>query len=139
MKRHGLLNAPLSALIAELGHTDTLILADAGLPIPPGVPRVDLAVTPGLPGFLPVLEALLDELCLEGVTLARETVERRPELTTDIERRLARLEARDGRDIAVARCDHADFKALLPGARAVIRTGECTPYANLALHSGVPF
>lgn len=139
MKRHGLLNAPLSALIAELGHTDTLILADAGLPVPPGVPRVDLAVTPGLPGFLPVLEALLDELCLEGVTLARETVEQRPELTTDIERRLARLEARDGRDIAVTRCDHSDFKALLPGARAVIRTGECTPYANLALHSGVPF
>ncbi|MDX1466776.1 MAG: RbsD/FucU domain-containing protein, partial [Halomonas sp.] len=58
MKRQGLLNAPLATLIAELGHTDTVVIADAGLPIPPGVPRVDLALRPGLPGFLEVFDAL---------------------------------------------------------------------------------
>ena len=34
---------------------------------------------------------------------------------------------------------HERFKTLCAGTRAVVRTGECTPYANVILHSGVPF
>ena len=96
MKRKGLLNAPLAKLIAELGHTDTLVIADAGLPIPPGASRVDLALRPGLPGFLEVFDALSDELCLEGATLASEILEASPDLHGQIEARLGALEARDG-------------------------------------------
>ncbi len=33
MKKAGLLNPDLSKTIASLGHTDTLCIADAGLPI----------------------------------------------------------------------------------------------------------
>ncbi len=139
VKRHGLLNAPLNALIAELGHTDTLVIADAGLPIPPEVPRIDLAVTPGLPGFLPVLDALLEELCVEGVTLADEIATHSPALKDDILNRLAALEARDDRTVETRHVSHEAFKQSLSNAKAVIRTGECTPYANIALHSGVPF
>jgi len=139
VKRHGLLNAPLNALIAELGHTDTLVIADAGLPIPTDVPRIDLAVTPGLPGFLPVLDALLEELCVESVTLANEITTHSPALNDDIQHRLAELEARDGHPVEASYVSHDTFKQSLKKAKAVIRTGECTPYANVALHSGVPF
>ena len=59
MKKTGLLNQPLSAVIAGLGHMETLVVADAGLPIPPGVERIDLAVSAGLPPFLDVLRAVL--------------------------------------------------------------------------------
>jgi|TARA_B100000700_G_scaffold128542_1_gene144058 D-ribose pyranase len=139
VKRHGLLNAPLNALIAELGHTDTLVIADAGLPIPSDVPRIDLAITPGLPGFLPVLDALLEELCVESVTLASEITTHSPALNEGIQHRLTGLEARDGQPVPASYVPHETFKQSLHQAKAVIRTGECTPYANLALHSGVPF
>ncbi|APE31658.1 D-ribose pyranase [Halomonas aestuarii] len=139
MKRQGLLNAPLAKLIAELGHTDTLVIADAGLPIPPGVPRVDLALRPGLPGFLEVFDALSDELCVEGATLASEILEASPELHGQIEARLAALEARDGVTLERTLVAHEEFKRLIPSARAVVRTGECTPFANVVLRSGVPF
>ncbi|TDR55843.1 D-ribose pyranase [Halomonas ventosae] len=139
MKRQGLLNAPLAKLIAELGHTDTLVIADAGLPIPPGVPRVDLALRPGLPGFLEVFDALSGELCVEEATLASEMLEASPDLHAQLEARLAALEVRDGVTLGRTRVAHEDFKRLLPSARAVVRTGECTPFANVVLHSGVPF
>jgi D-ribose pyranase len=32
-----------------MGHGDALCVADAGLPIPNGVPRIDLAFAPGSP------------------------------------------------------------------------------------------
>ncbi|SFU01891.1 D-ribose pyranase [Halomonas saccharevitans] len=139
MKRQGLLNAPLARLIAELGHTDTFVIADAGLPIPPGVPRVDLALRPGLPGFLEVFDALADELCLEGVTLASELGEANPDLHDRLAARLDALDGRDKRPLERQRVSHEAFKRLLPAARFVVRTGECTPYANVVLRSGVPF
>ncbi|QFU00854.1 D-ribose pyranase [Halomonas sp. THAF5a] len=139
MKRHGLLNAPLATLIAELGHTDTLVIADAGLPIPPGVPRVDLALRPGLPGFLEVFDALADELCLEGVTLASELAEVSPDLHDRLAARLDALDAREKAPLTRTRVSHEAFKGLVPEARFVVRTGECTPFANVVLRSGVPF
>ncbi|MGM0702379.1 MAG: D-ribose pyranase [Pseudomonadota bacterium] len=139
MKRRGLLNAPLAKLIAELGHTDILVIADAGLPIPPGVPRIDLALRPGLPGFVEVFDVLVDELCVEGVTLAQEIREASPVLHDQVEQRLVGLERRDGQSLARDFVSHDAFKRLLPAARAVVRTGECSPFANIALHSGVAF
>lgn len=35
--------------------------------------------------------------------------------------------------------DHEAFKAAAKTAKAVIRTGEITPYANIILHAGVIF
>ena len=49
MKKIGLLNQPLSEVIAGLGHTDTLVIADAGLPIPAQTRRIDLALVEGVP------------------------------------------------------------------------------------------
>ena len=45
MKKIGIINAPISAVIAELGHLDMLSIADAGLPIPQEIQRIDLAPT----------------------------------------------------------------------------------------------
>ncbi len=45
MKKTGILNQPISSVIAGLGHMDTLVIADAGLPIPPEAQRIDLALT----------------------------------------------------------------------------------------------
>ena len=37
MKKINLINSEVSFAIASLGHTDMLVIADAGLPIPAGI------------------------------------------------------------------------------------------------------
>ncbi len=40
MKKHGVLNCEISEVVATMGHTDLLAIADAGLPIPDEVWRI---------------------------------------------------------------------------------------------------
>src|SRR2546427_5954301 len=72
MKRGTLLHPELSRVIARLGHGDALVIADAGLPIPAGVERIDLAFAPGKPAFMDVLEAVLAVVEVERAVLAQE-------------------------------------------------------------------
>ncbi|MGS4886503.1 D-ribose pyranase [Roseibium sp. MB-4] len=136
MKRTPMLNRHMSTLIASLGHMDEIVVADAGLPVPPGVDVIDLAVLPGVPGFFDVLDVLTSELVVEKAVFAEEAS---AELATEIEVRLAHWAAETGKPIEHDRVPHEDFKTRTKQARAVIRTGECTPYANVILVSGVPF
>ena len=131
MKRQGVLHAQLSAVLASLGHTDRIVIADCGLPIPPHVETVDLAVVQGVPSFAAVLEAIAAELVVQHVTVAFETEHDNPDAWKRIEDAFpnARREA----------VDHEELKLLVGEARAVIRTGEATPYANVILESGVAF
>src|SRR5512143_2141197 len=80
MKKHGVLNPQLSRVIAELGHTDALVIADAGLPIPADVERIDLAVTGGIPSFMDVLNAILEEMQVERAVIANEMQAKSPQL-----------------------------------------------------------
>ena len=114
-----------------MGHTDRLCIADSGLPIPPGVPRIDLALVAGVPGFLQTLEAVLRELRVEGAILAEEMKTRSPRVYEETKRLVAGVELRH--------LPHEDLKAMLQTVRAVVRTGEQTPYANIILESGVTF
>jgi D-ribose pyranase len=135
MKRTRLLNSRLSQVIAELGHTDTLVIADAGLLIPPEVPRIDLAVEAGLPLFLAVLDVVLSEMMVEEIIVASEIHDANEEAYRGI---LAAL-GRHGMSPSVCEVSHAEFKAQTRSARAIVRTGECSPYANVILRSGVVF
>lgn len=136
MKRTPLLNRHLSKLVASLGHLDEIVIADAGLPVPPGVPVIDLAVSPGIPGFFDVFDALSTELIVEQAVFAEEAS---AELSTRIEAKLAHWEEETGKRIGRFRVSHEAFKSRTQRARAVVRTGEVTPYANLILVSSVPF
>ncbi|WP_107850476.1 D-ribose pyranase [Oceanimonas marisflavi] len=139
MKKNTLLNSHLSTLVARLGHTDEITLGDAGLPVPAGVERIDLAVSPGLPGLEGTLGALLSELQLEAVVLAEEIKTVSPDLHQRLLDQIAAAAHAQGGDIAVSYISHAEFKRRNGHSRAVVRTGECTPYANLILCAGVPF
>ncbi|MBE3563974.1 MAG: D-ribose pyranase [Hydrogenibacillus schlegelii] len=131
MKKTGILNSHLSRLIGELGHTDRILIADAGFPIPPGVERIDLAVRPGLPPFLEVVEAVLTELAVEKALVAEEMRQQSPAL-------YPRLRALLG-DVPIEAVPHAALKAEANRVRAIVRTGEFTPYANVILQAGVVF
>src|SRR5690606_189098 len=94
MKKTKLLNQPLSAVIAGMGHKDTLVIGDAGLPIPPYVERIDLAVSAGLPPFMEVLEAVLSELQVEEAIIAEELQTRSPDLYRRLMERLGDIPVR---------------------------------------------
>lgn len=131
MKKTTLLNQPVSAVVAGLGHTDTLVIADAGLPIPPETQRIDLALTAGVPGFIETVTTVLSEMQVEKAIIAEEMMTISPALFES-------LLAVFG-DIPIETVTHTRFKEMTRGARAVVRTGEFTPYANVILVSGVTF
>ena len=131
MKKLGVLNHRLSDVIATMGHGDMLVVADAGLPVPPGVERIDLAVRSGLPGMVEVTAAIASELEVERIVVASELAAGNAALAEGITA-LFPGAARDA-------VPHEEFKRLTARARAVVRTGECTPYANAILVSGVTF
>lgn len=131
MKKIGLLNQPISSVIASLGHMDTLVISDAGLPIPPETRRIDLALTEGIPTFLDTLRAVLIEMQVERAIIAEEMLEASPGVYEAIKKILE--------DVPIATVTHLMFKEQTRSARAVVRTGEFTPYANIILVAGVVF
>ncbi|MDV5142449.1 D-ribose pyranase [Chimaeribacter arupi] len=139
MKKAALLNAELSYVIAKLGHTDQLVIADAGLPVPATTQRIDLALTHGIPGFMPVLDVVTQEMQVERVLLAEELKTHNPAIHQQLCGHLAQLEARQGNTIEVTYLPHAAFKTQSAQSRAIVRTGECSPYANIILCAGVTF
>lgn len=131
MKDRGILHPQLARIVASMGHGDLLAIGDAGLPVPPTVERVDLAVAPTVPRMIDVLAAVVGELRVEAYLLARETADQ-PEVAAAVAEVMADLEPEWLES-------HEELKARLRDCRAVVRTGEYTPYANVLLRSGVDF
>ncbi len=131
MKRYGILNSHISKVLADLGHTDTIVIADAGLPIPEGVKKIDLAIKPGNPSFKEVVNAIAEDMIVEKVIIASEIEEGNLNHATYIKEKFINQK--------IEQISHEDFKQLTKQAKAVIRTGEITPYANCILQSGVFF
>lgn len=139
MKKGVLLNSDVSAVISRLGHTDQIAICDAGLPIPAVTPRIDLALTKGVPTFLQVVGVVTQEMQVESAILAEEIVKHNPSLHEALLAQLMQLGQRQGNTISVSYISHSAFKAQTEHSRAVIRSGECSPYANVILCSGVTF
>jgi D-ribose pyranase len=132
-RNHGTLNAQLSRVFSELGHTDEIVVTDAGLPIPPGVERVDLAVRAGLPSFLQLLDVTLEEVAVEAAVAPAEVATHSPQLLAALRERLSTI------GVELELLPHVEFKRRTEGARAAVRSGEFTPYANVLLRAGVVY
>jgi D-ribose pyranase len=131
MKRHGMLNSHISKILIDLGHTDFVVIADAGLPIPDGVQRIDLSLKLGVPSFKDVVEAVSDDMIIEKVILATEIQSANQAASEYMKQTFS--------DTTIDYVTHEEFKQLTKQAKAVIRTGEATPYANCILQAGVIF
>ncbi|AGO57636.1 D-ribose pyranase [Serratia plymuthica] len=139
MKKGVLLNAEVSAVVSRLGHTDQIVICDAGLPIPAVTQRIDLALTQGVPTFLQVVGVVTQEMQVESAILAEEMVNQNPQLHQALLAQLIQLGQHQGNTISVSYISHQAFKAQTEHSRAVIRSGECSPYANVILCAGVTF
>jgi D-ribose pyranase len=129
MKKSGILNPRLNKVISEMGHRDMLIIADAGLPVPKEVERIDLVLKCGIPSFAEVLPAVISELKVEEAYVAEEIKEKNPQTLNLISSLIGEVKF----------ITHEELKELTKKARAIVRTGECSPYANIILISGVIF
>lgn len=123
-----MINRDIAASMAEFGHTDHLVIADCGLPVPNGVRCIDLSYELGKPSFIDILDAVLADFQQEAAFIAKEIEQANPVIETKIKDR-----------VTVSYMTHEELKQLSKGAKLIIRTGEASPYANIVLRSGVIF
>lgn len=131
MKKDGILNPDLTAAIASVGHTEYFVVADPGLPITCDAKIVDISLTKNIPSFVDALKAVTGELVVESYILASEMPEKSPALYKET---CSILEG-----LPHELVPHEDFKKLVKNAKAILRTGETTSFANVILIGGVNF
>ena len=133
MKRQGILNSEISRVLSYLGHTDRICIGDCGLPIPDETERIDLALEFGVPTFMKTLEVVAGDMKIEKIVLAEEIKTQNPAVLEAVEALFA------GQAVEVEFVSHAQLKEQTKHCKAVIRTGETTPYANIILQAGCIF
>jgi len=129
VQRSGIIHHELAGLIAGLRHTETFVISDAGLPLAPGTPTVDLGYRYSQPPFLDVAEALLAQIVVEHSWVTGQVREINPTVYTAL--RSFGLEPEP--------LDHNEFKARVGDVKFAVRTGEDSFYANVLCRAGVPF
>ena len=124
MKKSELLNSDLSYEISKMGHTQTILIGDCGLPIPSGVKR-------GVPSFADILETVLSELCVEKYIVAEELHFQNAAMEQYIKKTMGSIPSEV--------VSHEELKKMSEHVVCIVRTGEASPYANIILQSGVQF
>lgn len=131
MLQQGILNPRVLDLLARIRHTNTLVIADWAFPFWPQVETVDISLTRGIPTVLDVLRLLQPNFKIGRILQAEEFLATNPGATIQ-----AFDEAFGGFPQAtVERLPHLAFKAKVPAAIGLIRTGDPTAYGNLIVES----
>ena len=137
MKRNGILNSDISRVLSYMGHTDRICIGDCGLPVPDETERIDLALRFGQPSFMDVLTEVAKDMKVERIFLAEEMKEKNE---AQLKAVLSFFEnSETGFAPAVEYVSHEQLKRMTEDCKAVIRTGETTPYSNIILQSGCIF
>ena len=131
MKKKGIINGQLAGCLATLAHKDRFLLCDAGMPIPKGVPIVEVAVVGGVPTFLQVFDAIMDEIVVEKYTLAEDIKETNTKILTHLRETLQGAE-----EVFIP---HVALKKETANVKFAVRTGEFSYYPNVILQAGVCF
>ncbi len=118
----------MSRIVAEQGHEDLLLVADAGFAIPLGVDTVDLSLKENTPMVLDVLTEISKYHSVEKLIFAQQTIDKNPKLYNDLKNVWKE-------NIAVEIIDHLELKQLAKSVKAIIRTGDFTAYGNVILVS----
>jgi len=129
MKEIGIINRGIAAAISKQGHTDLLMVVDAGFAIPLGVEVIDISLGENKPMVLEILAELSRFFSVEKMIMAIQTKETSPTLFTNISSSF-------GEGVQVETIDHAALKEMSKTVKTVIRSGDFTAYGNVILVSG---
>lgn len=130
MKKKGILNRNLMDAIMSMGHTEIMIIGDAGVPIGNPAQRIDLALSEDVPTIRQVLELVMDEMIYERVIVAEEQKMYNPVHFAQVKALSERCE--------VETMPHEElFETYLPKAKYIVRTGNFMPWGNVVLTAGI--
>lgn len=132
MKKIGVLHNELSQVLAQAGHEDLIVIGDAGLPIPPGVRCVDLALVKNLPGFIDTVKAVLTELHVQEAIIDEEMSVVSPHIKEQLTEVIHN-------EFPIKAIPHQELQEIAKRAKVIVRTGEFTPYSNIVFVAGVLF
>jgi len=99
-----------------------IVIGDAGLPVLPGVPCIDLAIRLGYPSFWVIFQTVASEMVIERAAIAAEASDGVAEQFS----------------IPIETVSHEALKEMSQSAKCVGRTGETVPYTNVMLVSIEP-
>ena len=129
MTETGILNREIAAEMAKMGHTDMMLIADAGLAIPNTTKVIVLSLAKDLPTALQVLDEVLKHFSVEKIIYSQATVDVSPT------REQAFLERFDD-SVEKQVVPHAVLRdELTRKVKFAIRTGDFTANSNLILVS----
>lgn len=128
MKKAGILHPEMSHLVASLGHTEYVVLADKGYPIPNHSKRINLGITEDVPTVLQVLKVIETEFRIDRIIVTEEMLDISPERYKILQQSYP--------DILFEKVEHQEFKELTNHAKGIIKTGDACPYANMIIVSG---
>lgn len=134
MQKVGILNSNIAKVLADMGHTDRIVIGDCGLPAPAGTEKIDLALRLGEPKFIDVTAEVAKYMEVQKIYVAPETKEQNPAQWDALHKVFP-----EDKVEWVILDSHETLKAMEKNAKAVIRTGEITPFSNVVLESGVIF
>lgn len=127
MKKQGILHAKLMEALTSARHKDTIIILDAGMPVPPGCNYIDLGLVRGIPSFLEVLRALLREMVVEEYAIFDLMPQYNPVMYETIQGIMPNVPGKT--------MTQQEITALMHSAKAVIRTAEFGSSCNMVLFS----
>jgi len=127
MKKNGILNAQLIGELTKLRHLDQLVICDIGFPIPEGKNWVDVSLVAGIPDFMQVLNAVVNELNVQGYTVFDDMKEYNTQIYNEVK---ALLKVQSSEEVPMD-----VFLEKAKKAKLFIRTGEARPCSNILLTS----
>lgn len=123
-----ILHPGLAQSLATLGHSDIVLVTDAGFPIPKDANRIDLGFYEGLPDVLDILNVLRKEIFVEEVHFATDVRDRHPDLYKELQ------SIYTGAGAVFKGTTHEELvEVFAPKAKVVIRSGSFNAWANIAL------
>jgi D-ribose pyranase len=131
MSQGRIINPDINYILTKLGHTQSIVICDAGLPVPKEMEVIDLSLVLGEPSFMTVLSEIIAEGVFEACVYAEELEIHNPKVFKECMKAIG--------DLNQVTVSHEEFKQRTQEAEVFIRTGEATPYANVILQGGVPF
>lgn len=134
MQKIGILNSHIAKVLSDLGHTDQITIGDCGLPVPDNVLKIDLALTLGKPEFIEVVKEVAKYMQVERIYVAKEMEIQNPTQWKALRSVFPVTEVE-----WVVLSEHEEFKKMTKQSKAIIRTGEITPFSNVIFESGVIF
>ncbi len=128
MRPNRILHPGLAKALAECGHTDIILVTDAGFPIPEDANRIDLGYYAGQADVLDLLRMLREEIFIEEVAFATEVKTHHPHLYHNVQ------EIFTGSGAVFKGTTHEDLvEKIAPQAKVIIRSGSLNAWANFAL------